>query len=143
VDQYGDHFYPSLPSQIAPAHPDLSLLPSPASLFSEIDIPSHLKPPQGLPFPEERMEQIYYAVPEEPSAAHRILPADSYAATWEGPVMWDQPRGEAKNVQWEGFQSGKRWETKAQKEVREERREAVRRGFVHAWQAYKDHAWGE
>jgi mannosyl-oligosaccharide alpha-1,2-mannosidase len=149
VDQYGDHFYGSLPGDIPPAHPDLTLLPSPAELFPEIDLDTHFrapKPPSGW-FSREKMDQIYYVVPDEPKAVVGVntLPSEgSFAARWSGPDTWEaKPAGTVKKVQWSGFEEGKKWETAPQRQVRKERREAVRRGFAHAWQAYKDHAWGE
>ena len=50
-----------------------------------------------------------------------------------------------RKLQWDGFSTGRRdtWETKEEGEVRKERKDAVKRGFVYAWQKYKDHAWGE
>ncbi|RSH93732.1 hypothetical protein EHS25_006380 [Saitozyma podzolica] len=96
--------------------------------------------------PPEKMDQIYYVVPDEPKPAvgAKTLPSEgSFAARWSAPDTWEaRPAGTVKKVQWGGFEEGKKWETAPQRQVRMERREAVRRGFAHAWQAYKDHAWG-
>jgi mannosyl-oligosaccharide alpha-1,2-mannosidase len=73
------------------------------------------------------------------------MPDDAYSKTWKKPDTWKGDRGEMRKLQWEGFSSGRSdtWETKEEGKVRKERRDAVKRGFVYAWQKYKDHAWGE
>ena len=140
----GDHS--AIDDYIAPMHPDLSILPSPSEIFAEVNIHSFLSPPTLEPFPEERLREVISNPPDEGVSivgGYRI-PDDAYSKQWVGPHMWDQPRGEIKRVQWEGF-DGERvnLETTEQRDMRKERREAVRRGFVWAWQAYKDNAWGK
>lgn len=129
---------------IAPMHPDLSLLPPPSSLFSEVDLATFLRPPEIDPFPEERLREIFSEPPEEVVTQNGwIMPEDAYSRIWVKPEEWDEPKGEMRRVQWEGFARGREgWENAEQRKVREERREAVKRGFVWAWQAYKTHAWG-
>ena len=132
-------------SYIAPMHPDLSLLPSPSDLLSEVKLPAFLKPPETLPFPDTRLREIISQPPTEASGStgSKTLPADAFSRTWVRPEIWDQPRGQMRRVQWEGFARGREgWESDEQRAVREERREAVKRGFAWAWQGYKTFAWG-
>jgi mannosyl-oligosaccharide alpha-1,2-mannosidase len=146
LNEYGDKFRRQ---PLPPVHPDLTLLPSPSSLFPEItDISSFLKPPTYEPFPDSRLRDIISDPPadETPPDPERFpkLPEDAFYHTWTPPTEWDAPKGEVREVQWEGFKSGRGdWESQEEKEVRLERKEAVRKGFVWAWQKYKDHAWGQ
>ena len=135
-------------SYIAPLHPDLSLLPAADELFKEIRIPGSLRPPTVSAFPDTRLREVIDPSPprrDDEDNAHRWGLSDaSFSRQWTPPVDWNGPRGEIRRVQWEGFAGGRdRWEDDEQRKVREERKEAVRRGFGFAWQAYKDHAWGE
>lgn len=144
VDDRGDHFYPFYPQPNIPSFdPDLTLLPAPKDLFNEIDIPRHLEPPETNPFPDSRYRDVHSPPSQTPDeeVKYRVLP-EAYAKTWEAPEGWDDEGEEMPSVQWEGFKKGG-YETSDERDVREARREAVRRGFVHAWQAYKDYAWGE
>ncbi|ORY30039.1 glycosyl hydrolase family 47-domain-containing protein [Naematelia encephala] len=133
---------------IAPMHPDVSLLPSPSELFPDVSIPSFFTPPRATEFPESRLREIISEPTEDqPSSATQAnleaLPDESFAKTWQAPEMWDQPRGDVRRVQWEGFAGGRdQWESEEEMQVRIERREAVRRGFAWAWQGYKEYAWG-
>jgi len=140
-----DAFVP-VDDYIAPMHPDLSLLPAPSKLFAEVHLPDFLKPPEDDFFPNERLREIISDPPPEVGTTPVegwVIPDDAFSKNWVGPEMWDQPKGDVRRVQWEGFARGRDgWETAEQKMVREERREAVRRGFVWAWQAYKTYAWG-
>ncbi|TXT13600.1 hypothetical protein VHUM_00967 [Vanrija humicola] len=125
-------------------HPRKADLVDPATLFPEVD-DGWLKPPAGEKFPDERLREIVSKEQPEDNVASRTgeLPADSFAANWEGQEGWNAPRGRIQEMQWSGFKKERSaWETDAQKKLREERRDAVKRGFVYAWQAYKDHAWG-
>jgi mannosyl-oligosaccharide alpha-1,2-mannosidase len=131
-------------------HPDISSLPSPSSLFPEVgDIASFLQPPTYEPFPDSRIRDIISSPTVDDSAPDRSrfsnLSAEAYANTWKKPEQWKPDTGEMRKLQWDGFSTGRRdtWETKEEGDVRKERRDAVKRGFVYAWQKYKDHAWGE
>jgi mannosyl-oligosaccharide alpha-1,2-mannosidase len=129
------------PGYIPPLHPNVNLLPPPSSLFTEVNLPMFLRPPDYTPFPETRLREIISPnPPEEPEAyGHVELSGTSFARNWEGKAVWDEPRGEMRNVQVGKFER----ESEEEKKVREERRDAVRRGFAWAWQGYKDYAWGE
>lgn len=145
MNEHGDQFRRQ---PLPPVHPDLTLLASPSSLFPEItDIHSFLKQPTYEPFPDSRLRDIISDPPanEEPPDPERYpkLPAEAYSNTWKAPKEWDEPKGEVRKVQWEGFRTGRGdWESAEEKVIRLERKEAVRKGFVWAWQKYKDHAWG-
>ena len=129
-----------------PMHPNITNFPAPSDMFPEIDLPSHLKPPQFDPYPDSRLREIISPPTEDDlvvPGSSRIPTEKSFAKQWIGPEQWDGS-GTVRRVQWEGFAGGRdQWETDDEKAVREGRRDAVRRGFAHAWQAYKDHAWGE
>jgi mannosyl-oligosaccharide alpha-1,2-mannosidase len=146
TNEYGDKFRRQA---LPPMHPDLSLLPSPASLFPEVkDIASFLRPPTYKSFPDSRLRDIISDPPDEPvpdAGRYAKMPEDAYAKMWKAPAEWEETKGEMRKMQWEGFSSGREdtWETKEEGEVRKERRDAVKRGFVYAWQKYKDYAWGE
>jgi mannosyl-oligosaccharide alpha-1,2-mannosidase len=147
LNEYGDSFRRQ---PLTPLHPDIAALPAPSTLFPEVgDIASFLQPPTYDPFPTSRLRDI---ISDPPADEHESnpddyphLPDDAFSRTWKKPEVWDGERGDVRKVQWEGFNTGREdtWETKKEKAVRQERREAVRRGFVYAWQKYKDHAWGE
>ncbi|KAL1410960.1 hypothetical protein Q8F55_001903 [Vanrija albida] len=143
VDKYGDHFFPHHTREIAPMHPRKTDLMDPALLFPEVD-DAWLKPPAANAFPDERLREIVSEEQAETSPVKGLeLPADAFASTWKGPERWDAPRGRIQDMQWAGFKKARSgWENDAQKKLREERRAAVKRGFVYAWQAYKDKAWG-
>ena len=133
-------------SYIAPQHPDLSLLPDAKEVFADISIPGSLKAPTVSPFPHTRLREVVDPSPlrRDDEGSKWGLSDTSFNRQWTPPKEWNGPRGEIRRVQWEGFAGGRdRWENAEQRKVREERKEAVRRGFGFAWQAYKDHAWGE
>jgi len=147
INEHGDQFRRQ---PLPPMHPDIASLPSPSSLFPEVnDIASFLQPPTYEPFPDTRIRDIISDPPLDPSAPDRSrfskLSAEAYANTWTKSEQWKPDTGEMRKLQWDGFSTGRRdtWETKEEGEVRKERKDAVKRGFVYAWQKYKDHAWGE
>lgn len=147
VNEHGDMFRRQ---PLPPVHPDLSLLPAPSTLFPEVgDIGQFLRPPTYDPFPTSRLRDIISDLPDDEEVPdpdrYPRLPEDAYSQTWVRPDVWDEAPGAVRKVQWEGFSTGRSdtWETAEEKAVRVERKEAVRRGFVWAWQKYKDHAWGE
>ncbi|KAK4689123.1 hypothetical protein P7C73_g984, partial [Tremellales sp. Uapishka_1] len=146
VDANGDYYLIDWEQDdIAPVHPDLSLLPEPSELFPEIDLSKPLPPPQSTPYPDSKLREIITPTLEtsDPPAVKQEMGKDAFARTWRAPADWNPPKKSLEKVQWEGFKGGKtRWETKQEMIVREERKQAVRRGFAHAWQAYKTHAWG-
>lgn len=149
LNEHGDHFLSRWKQTIAPMHPDLSVLPEPSSLFPEAKSSSFLTPPKLDPFPSSRLREIISDPPDQTSAhdgtANRVeMSEEAYSKKWKGPEEWNASKEKLGKVQWSGFSGGRdAWENAKQKKVREERREAVRRGFVWGWQKYKDYAWGE
>ncbi|OCF39186.1 mannosyl-oligosaccharide 1,2-alpha-mannosidase [Kwoniella heveanensis CBS 569] len=148
VDENGDQFVTNYEVDIAPMHPDVSLLPSPQSLFPEIDV-TQSQPPINEKYPEDQLRDII----SEPESAEEsgtpreearfTIPDDAWVKSWKAPEGWDAPPEQMRKVQWEGFAGARDgWENEEQRAVRLERKEAVRRGFKHAWDAYKRHAWG-
>ncbi|KAL1412412.1 hypothetical protein Q8F55_000157 [Vanrija albida] len=142
VDENGDHFYPGVHRPVAPL--DSNAVVAPADVFGDIDTATHLVPPPTTSaFPPALEGNISLAVDED--AAERVvpditIPPDAFSATWQAPDLWEKAGEGPQRVQWVGFDGAH--ESEAEKAVREARRDAVRRGFVHSWQAYKDHAWG-
>ena len=129
---------------IEPMHPDLTTLPAPSELFPGITFPEYFQPPPYDPYPSDRLRDIIS--PPPPNAAVQspwYVPKKSFRNEWVPPAKWDDPKT-LRRVQWDGFAGGRdRWENESERKVREERREAVKRGFAYGWQAYKDRAWGE
>lgn len=145
VDSQGHHRVTNDP-YLARMHPDLSLLPAPSALFAEVQLPAYFRKATVEKFPDSRMRTIVsptWDAPAPGSIPETELSPKSFAGQWVGPEDWDEP-GQVGTVQWEGFKGARSgWETEAERMTREQRREAVRRGFAYAWQSYKDHAWGE
>lgn len=143
IDEYGDHFYPHYPQLHIPSFdPDISLLTSPDDLFANIDLETHFLLPEVRIYPDSLMRKVH-SPPKTKAEEEKLytVPDDAYSKSWTPPEGWNEGGQEMKRVQWEGFD--RRYETMKEREVREKRREAVRRGFGHAWQAYKEKAWGE
>jgi len=148
INEHGDKFRRQA---LPPMHPDISSLPSPSSLFPEVsDIHSFLRPPTFDSFPDSRLRDIISEPTAKPAVdkdknGYLKMPDDAYANTWKKPDSWKVSQGDMRKLQWEGYSSGRKdtWETKEEGEVRKDRRDAVKRGFVYAWQKYKDHAWGK
>ncbi|WRT67490.1 uncharacterized protein IL334_004462 [Kwoniella shivajii] len=142
IDSNGDHFITNWEQPIAPLHPDISLLTSAKDLLSDVDV-KYSSVPYEIEFPDTDLRSIISPPVPNNDIARNLIPEDSWAKLWEPPVDWDGPKGDIQRVQWSGFAGGRdRWESKKESKVREERKEAVRRGFKHAWEAYKRHAWG-
>lgn len=140
VDEYGDHYYPNYPLDIAPMHPPKESLVDPRTLFTEVDA-TWLKPPKTRPFPKDKMREIVGPAPEEVAVSGAVeMPADAYSQTWVGPEDWNIAGPGVEKVQWEGFEG--EYETQEDWRERVDRRDAVKRGFLYAWQKYKDVAWG-
>lgn len=140
VDSYGDHFYPNYPQpSLAPMHPSPSELVDPRTLFPEVGA-DFLQPPKREPFPDDRLREIVSDPPVENVRTQKNMPPNAYSQTWEGPEAWDARGPGVEKIQWEGFSGD--YETPEEKEVRVARKEAVKRGFIYAWQKYKDVAWG-
>lgn len=142
VDENGDHFYPDIHRPVTPL--DSGVVVDPADVFSDIDAATHLvPPPKADVFPAELERNI--SLKPDPDAVELIMasidiPADAFSVTWKPPDLEEKTGGTARKVQWAGFDGAH--ESDAEKAVREARRDAVRRGFLHTWQAYKDFAWG-
>ncbi|KAE8541709.1 hypothetical protein D1P53_001880 [Cryptococcus gattii VGV] len=142
VDDQGNHFIKGWQQPITPMHPDVDLLPRAPSIFPYLNISESEQPEEKI-FPDSDLRQIISEPPELPEEQSNSMPEGAWSQKWSGPEVWDQPRRGMKRVQWEGFAGGRdRWESENERKVREERKDAVKRGFKHAWEAYKRHAWG-
>lgn len=143
VDAHGNHFVKGWQQPITPMHPDVDLLPRAPSIFPYLNV-SESELPEEKIYPDSDLRLIISQPPDLPEEHSNSMPEDAWSQKWSGPTVWDQPKGEMKRVQWEGFAGGRdRWESENDRKVREERKEAVKRGFKHAWEAYKRHAWGK
>jgi mannosyl-oligosaccharide alpha-1,2-mannosidase len=135
VDAYGDHFLPHYPQNIPTFDPDISLLPEPESIYASINLKTHLHLPQSNAYPEARIGEIHNPPRNPPDeATKRPVPTNAYSQVWQGPEDWDKGGVEMPKVQARNFGGDRK--------LMKRRREAVKRGFAHAWQAYKDFAWG-
>lgn len=143
VDRYGDYFYPSYPnaSHIPSFDPDISLLPLPSELFPEIQLDSFFRPPKIRVYPDSHLREIIspHPTPIAENLPVQTFPEDAFVLNWTGTADWDYQREQGMKIQFER----KDKESDESRRIRGERAEAVKRGFAHAWQAYKDHAWGE
>jgi mannosyl-oligosaccharide alpha-1,2-mannosidase len=141
MDTHGNkHYAYYRQPNVAPAHPDLTLLSPPSALFPEIDL-SDLRLPAYTPFPSERVREIVSEYPKRPRGAWQAtMDNEAFSQYWVGPDGWDEGAQEVGKVQFDftGVE-----ESEGERQVREDRRQAVKRGFAHAWQGYKEHAWGE
>jgi hypothetical protein len=145
IDKHGDHYLTNIGRKIAPLHPGPKDMHEPEDLFPDVEILEFLKAPVENVFPAERIREIVSPPLDSDNEWRKAaLPSDSWNAMWQPPKKWDSPTPGVKTVQWQSFTTKDRdWESKEQEELRIRRREAVRRGFVYAWQKYKDAAWGE
>ncbi|WWC60743.1 uncharacterized protein I303_103319 [Kwoniella dejecticola CBS 10117] len=146
VDENGDNYINNYIQDIAPLHPDVSTLTPAPKLFSEVDLKETTIPVEQV-FPNDQLRSIITPNHKDsPEETRTEIPEGSWSKWWDEnkkPEDWRGQKAEIKKVQWSGFAGGRdRWETAKQKKVREERRDAVKRGFKHAWDAYKRHAWG-
>ncbi|WWC89685.1 uncharacterized protein L201_004610 [Kwoniella dendrophila CBS 6074] len=152
IDENGDHFITNYVQPIAPLHPDISLLTPANELFPEINLKEFMKPAEKI-FSDDNLRSIISppsssSLDQDIEAIRKPIPEGTWANWWmENQKPLRDFKGERlspmKKVQWSGFKSGRdRWENKDQKKEREDRRDAVKRGFKHAWEAYKRHAWG-
>lgn len=107
-----------------------------------------LPPPRShQKFPQQLLPTLYPAGPPTSDIQEHIVnprtPVHPFVKNWTSPEWFDTEGRNAKRlprVQWDFARnpvSGKR------RRVNDERREAVKRAFVFAWQKYKDKAWGE
>lgn len=133
--------------ELPPDTPSPSDYSKPHSLFREITLDS-LKPPTIKRFPPSHYNDLYDIPTKEAVDEYRPegpdpVPENAWIKQWKSPDWFDPARkdGDSQKRIQTTFQAG--WETKEQKKERLERKEAVKRGFIHTWQAYKDHAWGE
>ncbi len=120
---------------------------SPGSMILSEVVVTNLSPPIYHTFPQHLLSELYHtASPSRPKSIPKDSPTDLWVNTWTSPVWYKKAathnEGERNmpRIQYafEGIQEGEE-----EKLVREERKEAVKRGFVYAWQKYKQYAWGE
>ncbi len=155
-----------------PFDPEPSDLPPPSDFFPSISTtqPSPLPPPSShIPFPISELwtelyppslRSILLKTPVLESEKKPLDPGTSFAASWQRPDWWESAiksggnHGSIPRVQFDFVKARKErkgrdhrgrgigWESTEERLLREERREAVKRGFLYAYGAYKDHAWG-
>ena len=135
VDEFGDQFLYDYPLNIPTFDPDISLLPSPDELFTSVNLKTHFHLPQANAYPDAKLSDVHNPPRHPPlEITKNPVPTDAYSKKWQAPEGWDEGGVDMPKVQARKFNGDRR--------LMKKRREAVRRGFAHAWQAYKDFAWG-
>lgn len=133
---------------IPPMNPSAHDLPDPALYFPEVDLKAHIELPRSNPFPDDHLPWIQPTPVEEIEGLEPDVGADPLWAEGAFAKSWTAPEGD----EWRGAEGGKRVQfdfdsapadSDNERRKREERREAVKRGFIWAWQGYKKHAWGK
>ncbi len=142
--------HPEWIDALTPDDPPPEELPPGFSILPEVDV-DHLAPPVYKPFPKDLMNELY-ANAGYPNSPDRYvdaeLPDDAFAKHWRSPQWYAQAATHnaaerdriIPRVQ---YDFAAHPESEERRRDREERKEAVKRGFVYAWQKYKEHAWGE
>lgn len=107
---------------------------------------STLKQPLVRAFPADYYAKLYNnPTPDvQPEPVHDPMPRDAYERYWKSPE-WFDPNRDSTGSELPRVQAEKSafHESRSEKDIRLGRRDAVKRAFIHAWQGYKDHAWGE
>jgi hypothetical protein len=134
---------------LAPDDPLPFQLPPPHFIFPEVKT-SHLPYPSSHQrFPKENLGDLYPAGPpdlEEEYEEHIVTPrapVHAFIKNWTSPEWFDTEGKNARKLPKVQHDFTKDSVSRRRRKVNEERAEAVKRAFVHAWQQYKDHAWGE
>jgi mannosyl-oligosaccharide alpha-1,2-mannosidase len=134
---------------LAPDDPLPDQLPSPNVIFPNITT-SHLSYPAAHQrFPREDLHKLYPAGPPDIKPGYEEVidtpstPMHPFIRNWTSPQWFDPGGKNARQMPKVQHDFTKESVPKGRRKVNEERAEAVKRAFVHAWQQYKDHAWGE
>lgn len=134
---------------LAPDDPFPFQLPPPHVIFSDVKT-SHLPyPASHHRFPKEDLPDLYPAGPPDLEAEYEEhivtprAPVHAFIKNWTSPEWFDPEGRNARKLPRVQHDFTKDSVPRGRRKVNEERAEAVKRAFVHAWQQYKDHAWGE
>ena len=135
-----DGVVPDFAALMPPSSPSPESLAADASRWPRLALVLDSRAPVEEPFPAELRFRLYPAehVAHIPPMAAG-LPSSTFARDWRPPsdgigTAWLHPSNA--RVQY-AFPGG--WKDS---ETERKRREAVRNGFIWAWEAYKRHAWG-
>lgn len=120
-------------------------LPRADSILPEMSVKS-LKRPKVRKFPGSHYDKLYDLPSEGPIKEHEPdpMPEDAFERHWTSPD-WFKPDLDSTGSSLPLIQADNNAfkESHAEKELRLGRRDAVKRAFMHAWQGYKDYAWGK
>jgi hypothetical protein len=119
-------------------------LPRADSILPETSVKS-LKRPKVRKFPDSHYDKLYDLPIEGPIKEHEPdpMPEDAFERHWTSPD-WFKPDRDSTGSSLPPVQARSALrESHAEKELRLGRRDAVKRAFIHAWQGYKDYAWGK
>jgi len=120
-------------------------LPRADSILPEMSVKS-LKRPKVRKFPGSHYDKLYDLPSEGPIKEHEPdpMPEDAFERHWTSPD-WFKPDLDSTGSSLPPIQADNNAfkESHAEKELRLGRRDAVKRAFMHAWQGYKDYAWGK
>ncbi|KAG0255165.1 hypothetical protein DFQ27_006396 [Actinomortierella ambigua] len=109
---------------------------------SEATVPATV--PAGASAPSDGLERPPKDV-KEPSSSGRFVYPLFEAHPDDPPTArdrWERVRGKGTRSTLKKIQHVFQAETESERATREMRRKAVREGFLHAWNGYKQHAWG-
>jgi hypothetical protein len=134
-----DGVIPDFAALMPPSTPAPGSLAHGAGRWPRLALPLDSRAPVEEPFSEAHRSRLYPTshVPHiAPTAAG--VPSSTFARDWQ-PLAdgmgdaWLRPSNRPVQHDFSGWKDS---------DVERERREAVRNGFIWAWEAYKRHAWG-
>jgi hypothetical protein len=134
---------------LAPDDPLPAQLPPPHVIFPNITTSQLSYPAARQRFSRDDLRKLYPAGPPDIEAGYEEeigtprSPIHPFIKNWTSPE-WFDPQGKyarkLPTVQYDFAKNPVPWR---RRKLNAERAEAVKRAFVHAWQQYKDHAWGQ
>lgn len=133
---------------LAPDDPLPDQLPLSHAIFPNITTTHLPYPAAHQRFPREDLSKLYPAGPPDIGEEYEeeiITPREPihpFIKNWTSPEWFDPEGRNARKLPAVQHEFSKDWVPWRRRKVNEERAEAVKRTFVHAWQRYKDHAWG-
>jgi hypothetical protein len=141
---------PDWVKSLPPDDPTPEQLPPGSTILPDVNVDSLPPPSSDKPFPNELLKELYlHQFPDRPDPQlNKQMREDAFVLQWSSPDWFDDARNH-NAIKRDGIiprlqhDFSAEEESKLDKELREERKEAVKRGFVYAWQKYKDYAWGE
>lgn len=136
--------------RLAPDDPFPHQLPPARNILPEVATTDLSYPLSHQRFPQERLRSLYPAGPPglddletQENIVNPRTPIHPFIRNWTSPEWFHADGRNRKPLPKVQFDF-KRYPVAAKRrKVNDERKEAVKRAFVYAWQKYKDNAWGE